>query len=95
MIVGFLLNFLCSHNHSYGLGKPGETNKLRQLSITLGAPMFLVTFMIGYLFNLKLILGPKTLFEIAIIALAYAEAHDVECAAKEQLKKQAVLSKIL
>lgn len=95
VIIGFLLSFLASHSVSFYLGKTGETQKLRQLSLTLGAPLFLTIFMTAYLRGVSMTLDCKTLVEIVIIAIAYVETHDIECAGKEEVKTRGVLSKVL
>jgi hypothetical protein len=57
--------------------------------------MFLTIFMIAYLRGVASPLDCKTLIEIVIIAIAYVEVHDIECAGKEEARTRGVLSKVL
>jgi len=57
--------------------------------------MFLTIFMTAYLRGVATAVDCKTLVEIVIIAIAYVEIHDIECASKEEARTKGVLSKVL
>jgi len=57
--------------------------------------MFLTIFMTAYLRGVSTAVDCKTLVEILIIAIAYVEIHDIECASKEEKRTKCVLSKVL
>ena len=86
VLAGFLLNCISSYNVAYNLGKPGDKSKLKQLLVTLGAPLFTVLFLYCYLNGVQIFFGAKILIEIAIIIAAYVEVHEIEKSHKEAVE---------
>ena len=83
VLIGFALSFISSHNISFSLGKPGNSQKLKQLGLIIGAPMFITLFIVDYLGGIPVSIGPKILLEILIIAIAYIEIHELESSYKD------------
>jgi hypothetical protein len=46
--------------------------------LIIGVPIFIATFIYGYIFGIDNVVNTKLLIEILIILIAYVELHDIE-----------------
>lgn len=63
--------------------------------VIVGAPLFIVLFLIQYLNGVPIYIGAKVLIEVMIIICSYMELHSIEQSSKELNDRQGVLSKLL
>jgi hypothetical protein len=77
-LVGFLMQALSHYNISYGLSEVGQSNKLKNTLIIIGAPLLTSTLLLSFLFGIPILMDVKLIFELMLIVIAYIELADLE-----------------